>query len=315
MEAKVRWAGMTLQMIQKPLRTHCKNRSRNELRITGEEKPHRHGEVQSQLQSLRLHAMPGSQEVVSTFHVDAPPEMPCLAGGGGGIFFFWQLGAVEYLAEHYDLKSVQFVGASAGALVATLGACGVSPEVAVACAYRLSNEERLWDRKLGLLGIWGGLVRRWLQEILPDTAHEISGGRLKLVVTDVVGRRQVYLQNFETKDDLINSCMASIHIPFFLDFGPFSFYKGRAYVDGSLSDFLFWENSKLLTLDGRSFVLDYSRDVDLKFGRLDFVKLRSYESVMELMAQGRRYAAAVDAAGGFQQYLGGVKLKGAPETL
>jgi len=45
-------------------------------------------------------------------------------------------GAVEYLAEHYDLKSVQFVGASAGALVATLGACGVSPEVAVACAYR-----------------------------------------------------------------------------------------------------------------------------------------------------------------------------------
>jgi len=92
MEAKVRWAGMTLQMIQKPLRTHCKNRSRNELRITGEEKPHRHGEVQSQLQSLRLHAIPGSQEVVSTFHVDAPPEMPCLAGGGGGIFFFWQLG-------------------------------------------------------------------------------------------------------------------------------------------------------------------------------------------------------------------------------
>jgi len=64
--------------------------------------------------------------------------------------------------------------------------------------------------------------------------------------------------------------------------------RGRAYVDGSLSDFLFWENSKLLTLDGRSFVLDYSRDVDLKFGRLDFVKLRSYESVMELMAQGRR---------------------------
>jgi hypothetical protein len=39
---------------------------------------------------------------------------------------------------------------------------------------RLANEEKLWDKKLGLLGIWGGLVRRWLQEILPEDAHEIS---------------------------------------------------------------------------------------------------------------------------------------------
>jgi hypothetical protein len=45
-------------------------------------------------------------------------------------------GAVKYLLEHYDLKGVQFVGASAGALVATLGACGIIPEVAVDCAYR-----------------------------------------------------------------------------------------------------------------------------------------------------------------------------------
>ena len=59
-------------------------------------------------------------------------------------------------------------------------------------------------------------------------------------------------------------------------------------MDGSLTDFLFWENGKLLTMEGRSFVLDYSRDSDLEFGRLDFVKLRSYESVLELMAQGRR---------------------------
>jgi len=50
-------------------------------------------------------------------------------------------------------------------------------------------------------------------------------GRLKLVVTDVVGRRQVYLQDFQEKKDLIDANMASIHIPFFLDFGLVSFYK------------------------------------------------------------------------------------------
>jgi len=127
------------------------------------------------------------------------------------------------------MKGIQFVGASAGALVTTLGACGVSPDVAIDSAYRLSNEEKLWDKKLGLLGIWGGLVRRWLDEILPHDAHDICRGRLKLVVTDVLRRRQVYLEDFSDKKDLIDANMASIHIPLFLDFGPFSFYKTASY--------------------------------------------------------------------------------------
>ena len=75
-------------------------------------------------------------------------------------------------------------------------------------------------------------------------------------------------------------------------------------MDGSLTDFLFWENGKLLVMDGHSFVLDYSQDEELKFKRLDFVKLRSYESVMDLVNQGKAYAARVDAQQGFKQTLG-----------
>lgn len=75
-------------------------------------------------------------------------------------------------------------------------------------------------------------------------------------------------------------------------------------VDGSLTDFLFWENGKLLVMEGQSFVLDYSQDEDLRFKRFDFVKLRSYKSVMELVKQGKAYAARVDAQQGFKQTLG-----------
>lgn len=75
--------------------------------------------------------------------------------------------------------------------------------------------------------------------------------------------------------------------------------RDKAYVDGSLTDFLFWENGRLLTREGKSFVLDYSRDEELSFKRLDFVRLRSYDSVLELLAQGQRYAARTDAASGF----------------
>ena len=59
-------------------------------------------------------------------------------------------------------------------------------------------------------------------------------------------------------------------------------------------------------MEGQSFVLDYSQDEMLSFKRLDFVKLRSYESVMELVKQGKAYAARVDAQQGFKQILGSV---------
>ena len=38
--------------------------------------------------------------------------------------------------EKYDLAKMQFVGASAGALIATIAACQVDPEAAVQSAYR-----------------------------------------------------------------------------------------------------------------------------------------------------------------------------------
>ena len=45
-------------------------------------------------------------------------------------------GALEYLMENYDLAKMQFVGASAGALIATIAACNVNPGAAVQSAYR-----------------------------------------------------------------------------------------------------------------------------------------------------------------------------------
>lgn len=86
-----------------------------------------------------------------------------------------------------------------------------------------------------------------------------------------------------------------------------SCFRDKAYVDGSLTDFLFWENGKLLTREGRSFVLDYSCDRELSFRRLDFIRLRSYDSVLELLAQGERYAARTDAAGEFGPVFEGIR--------
>lgn len=89
--------------------------------------------------------------------------------------------------------------------------------------------------------------------------------------------------------------------------------RGALRIDGSLSDFLFSNNGELLQCGGRSFVMDYAQDAELSFQRLDFMQLRSYESVMQLMKQGQAYAARLDAAGGFEQTFGGVR-KVAPQN-
>ena len=66
-------------------------------------------------------------------------------------------GAVKYLQQRYDLTSWQMRGASAGALVATLAACNVSPDQALICADRLARENGIFERKLGLAGTLHGL--------------------------------------------------------------------------------------------------------------------------------------------------------------
>jgi hypothetical protein len=41
----------------------------------------------------------------------------------------------------------------------------------------------------------------------------------------VLGCATTYADEFETKQDLIDACMASAHVPFVLDWQPFAFYR------------------------------------------------------------------------------------------
>lgn len=50
---------------------------------------------------------------------------------------------------------------------------------------------------------------------------------------------------------------ASAHIPFLLDGNATCIFRGKKYIDGSLYDFIFGNNSHLLTCDGDACVIDY----------------------------------------------------------
>lgn len=51
---------------------------------------------------------------------------------------------------------------------------------------------------------------------------------MKLVVTDIRGFQLAYVDDFATKDELIDANLASAHIPFFLDGRPFASFRYAA---------------------------------------------------------------------------------------
>lgn len=100
-------------------------------------------------------------------------------------------GAMKYLAERYDLTKIPMVGASGGAIAATLAACGVDADRIMQHAYDLSIQHNIWERPLGLLGVWGSLVEQWLDDLLPEDAHERCRGRITIIITKLPDMGQV----------------------------------------------------------------------------------------------------------------------------
>jgi hypothetical protein len=151
---------------------------------------------------------------------------------GGGIYYYWQAGACQYLRDHIDpvtLRDIPVVGASAGSLSATLLKCGVNFYDATAFVVEQAEREKVYE-KGSLLGIWGGLVREWLNAMIPDQV-ECSDLNLHITLTPLNPLRPTFLANdFHDKADLIEACMGSVHIPFFLDWKAYTKYRGRRYV-------------------------------------------------------------------------------------
>jgi hypothetical protein len=163
---------------------------------------------------------------------------------GGGIFFWWQAGVVKALQEKYDLSKRDIImsGASAGSISCVLAACNVDMDKAMSSALRISDTAGIFTRRRGLAGIWGGLIEGWLHELLPDDCHVICSDRVNISVTTITPsllplHRRV-ISTFSSKKDVIDACLASVHVPFFID-GHFSrTYRGETCVDGSFLFFL-----------------------------------------------------------------------------
>lgn len=101
-------------------------------------------------------------------------------------------------------------------------------------AIDLADKSKVYDRKAELALVWGPLVRKWLEEVIPDAIEQDRCSGLHVTITPAFPIKPPKLvSDFQNKDDVISAVMASIHVPLFLDGKPWTRYRGEMVLDGS----------------------------------------------------------------------------------
>eukprot|EP01094_Clydonella_sp_ATCC50884_P020870 TRINITY_DN4439_c0_g1_i2.p1 TRINITY_DN4439_c0_g1~~TRINITY_DN4439_c0_g1_i2.p1 ORF type:complete len:320 (-),score=71.46 TRINITY_DN4439_c0_g1_i2:355-1173(-) len=79
---------------------------------------------------------------------------------------------------------------------------------------------------------------RITHKILPDDAHVRCSGRVFISITlmGLAGPQNVIISEFESKEDLVNACLASANIPFFSTHGVGRKFRGRHVLDGGVTN-------------------------------------------------------------------------------
>jgi len=220
-----------------------------------------------------------------------PKGIPRVVFPGAGIFFYWQAGAVTYLrGAGYDLDQTITSGASAGAITATLCATHVDFYYATDVALRLGREAGVWNRPMGLMGVWGSLIEEWLDIILPAEAAEMANNnRLSILLTQFPSILQKQrIDDFVDRDDLIRCNIASVHLPLFLDGSVASSYRDSLHIDGS---FLSSPMDHFPDCAESILTFDFQHDPELKGKKKEFVKLASEDGILSLLDRGAEFAA------------------------
>ena len=207
----------------------------------------------------------------------------------GGQYFFWQMGVVQYLGKHFLLDDIQIVGASAGALAAVFLVCQIDAETALKQALHLCEKMNVWDRWLKFVGIWGDMVKTWLEELLPENAAELCRHKVHIMVSQVLRRKKMIVSDCHTKKDLIECLLASIHIPFFMDYYPFRSFQGRWCYDGCIGN-LTNNSYKIFGTDAEYYFFSFQDDKQQHYSILNGLPFSKSVEIADLIQHGYQYA-------------------------
>lgn len=139
--------------------------------------------------------------------------------GGGGFRSYYHLGFFKILKELIKQNKIQprhFIGTSSGAISAVYHVCGVTDD-SILLTYQIIREQMELGKSLHDAAIYT------LRQILPPNAHLICSGKVRIYVSVLgwFGFYPMYINHFETFEDLILALSASINIPWFTTYSWF----------------------------------------------------------------------------------------------
>ncbi|CAM9779845.1 unnamed protein product [Choristocarpus tenellus] len=155
----------------------------------------------------------------------------------GGLLFPYHLGVAKALEENNFLAAeVPIAGSSAGALVCAVLGCNMSLDEAARGASEICADCREGGTQYRLRDVVEGCLER----MLPEDAHDLINtrkGKVSLAMTNLwplpIGG--VFVDKFNSREDLIEVLLGSCCVPFWFSKYPFVQVRGKATVDGVFS--------------------------------------------------------------------------------
>ncbi|GMQ01792.1 hypothetical protein CsSME_00048305 [Camellia sinensis var. sinensis] len=161
---------------------------------------------------------------------------PGFSFSAAGLLFPYHLGVAQFLIEKGYIKdTTPLAGSSAGAIVCAVIASGASMEEALKATKILAEDCRLRGTAFRL----GAVLKDVLDKFLPDDVHFRSNGRVRVAVTQILWRpRGLLVDQFDSKEDLINAVFTSSFIPGYVAPRPATMFRNRLCIDGGLTLFM-----------------------------------------------------------------------------
>ncbi|XP_027336196.1 patatin-like phospholipase domain-containing protein 2 isoform X2 [Abrus precatorius] len=161
---------------------------------------------------------------------------PGFSFSAAGLLFPYHLGVAQFLIQNgYIKETTPLAGSSAGAIVCAVIASGASMEEALNATKMLAED----CRNRGTAFRLGAVLRDILDKFLPDDVHIRSNGRVRVAVTQLLWRpRGLLVDQFDSKEDLINAVFTSSFIPGYLAPRPATMFRNRLCIDGGLTLFM-----------------------------------------------------------------------------
>eukprot|EP00252_Welwitschia_mirabilis_P000871 TRINITY_DN1084_c0_g1_i4.p1 TRINITY_DN1084_c0_g1~~TRINITY_DN1084_c0_g1_i4.p1 ORF type:complete len:360 (+),score=49.23 TRINITY_DN1084_c0_g1_i4:251-1330(+) len=161
---------------------------------------------------------------------------PGFSFSAAGFLLPYHLGAAQCLIDKgYIRENTPLAGSSAGAIVSAVIASGVDLSACLDVSKELAED----CRRNGTVFRVGELLKESLEKFLPDDIHVRATGRIRVAITQVFrSPRALLVDQFDSKEDLINALFTSSFIPGYLAPRPVTVFRNRICVDGGLTLFM-----------------------------------------------------------------------------